>query len=277
MQAHPEFIDIQERMCPMNQQTVDKVLRNLAERDPDFFMESDVDFSMELQKRMCEPGLVLLSGPPEMGCTSLALSVALCLAKHHRKTVLYFTSDSTREVMIQRLLCMEARVDLDALRDGFLDDAGWKRICAAADTMKSIPLEIFDDPLLTTEEIAQICGKHDRVGLVVIDRLQTAAHFPAEENHILAQLSTLAEQKQIPILCLNTIRGGDGKVPDMSDIRDLRPSFDVIEKVLFLHREDYFDPAAEPGKATCYVRMNRQGRGAKQIELQWLPDCKVFR
>ena len=261
----------------MNQQTVDKVLRNLAERDPDFFMECDDKFSVELQKLMCEPGLMLLSGPPEMGCTALALSIALCLAKHHRKTVLYFTSDSTREAIIRRLLCMEARVDLDALWDRFLDDAGWERICAAADTLKSIPLEIYDDPLLTTEEIAQICGKHDPVGLVVIDRLQTAAHFPAEENRILAQLSTFAEQKQIPVLCLNTIRGGDGKVPDMWDIRDLRPSFDVIDKVLFLHREDYFDPAAEPGKATCYVRMNRQGRGTKQIELQWLPECKVFR
>ena len=277
MQVHPEFIDIQERMCPMNQQTVDKVLRNLVERDPDSFMECDDKFSVELQKLMCEPGLMLLSGPPEMGCTALALSIALCLAKHHRKTVLYFTTDSTREAMIRRLLCMEARVDLDALWDRFLDDAGWERICAAADSLKSIPLEIYDDPLLTTEEIAQICGKLDPVGLVVIDRLQTAAHLPAEENRILARLSTFAEQKQIHILCLNTIRGGDGKVPDMSDIRDLRPSFDVIEKVLFLHREDYFDPAAEPGKATCYVRMNRQGRGAKQIELQWLPDCKVFR
>ena len=103
------------------------------------------------------------------------------------------------------------------------------------------------------------------------------AHLLAEENRILAQLGTLAEREQIPVLCLNTIRGGDGKVPDMWDIRDLRPSFDVIDKVLFLHREDYFDPAAEPGKAICYVRMNRQGRGTQQIELQWLPECKVFR
>lgn len=276
MQSDPEFIDIQERMCPMNQQTVDKVLRNLAERDPDFFMECDADFSVELQRLLCEPGLMLLSGPPEMGCTALALSIALCLAKNNRKTVLYFTSDSTREAMIRRLLCMEARVDLDALWDRFLDDAGWERIRTAADTLKSIPLEIYDDPLLTTEEIAQICGTHDSVGLVVIDRLQTAAHFPAEENRILAQLSAVAEQKQIPVLCLNTIRGGDGKVPDMWDIRDLRPSFDGLDKVLFLHREDYFDPTAEPGKATCYVRMNRQGRGTKQIELQWLPECKVF-
>lgn len=276
MQAHPEFIDIQERMCRMNQQTVDKVLRDLAGRDPDFFMECDADFSVDLQKLMCEPGLMLLSGPPEMGCTALALSIALCLTKHHRKTVLYFTSDSTREAMIRRLLCMEARVDLDALWDRFLDDAGWERICTAADTLKSIPLEIYDDPLLTTEEIAQICEKHDPVGLVVIDRLQMAACFREEENRILAQLSTVAEQKQIPILCLNMIRGGDGKVPDMWDIRGLRPSFDRLDKVLFLHREDYFDPAAEPGKATCYVQMNRKGRGTKQIELQWLPECKVF-
>lgn len=260
----------------MNQQTVDKVLRNLAERDPDFFMECDDEFSVELQKLMCEPGLMLLSGPPEMGCTALALSIALYLARHHRKRVLYFTSDSTREVMIQRLLCMEARVDLDALWDGFLDDAGWLRICAAADTLKSIPLEVYDDPLLTTEEIAQICGKHDPVGLVVIDRLQTAAHLPTEENRILAQLSMLAEQKQICVLCLNTIRYGDDEIPDMCGIRDLRHSFGVIDKALFLHRQDYFDPAAEPGKATCYVRMNRQGRGTKQIELQWLPECKVF-
>ena len=277
MQAHPEFIDIQERMCPMNQQTVDKVLRNLAERDPDFFMECDDKFSVELQKLMCEPGLMLLSGPPEMGCTALALSIALCLARHHRKRVLYFTSDSTREAMIRRLLCMEARVDLDALWDGFLDDTGWVRIRAAADILKSIPLEVYDDPLLTTEEIAQICGMHDSVGLVVIDRIQTMAHFPTEENNILTQLSMLAEQKQICVLCLNTIRYGDDEIPDMYGVRDLRPSFGVIDKVLFLHREDYFDSAAEPGKATCYVRMNRQGRGTKQIELQWLPECKVFR
>ena len=40
----------------MNQQTVDKVLRNLVGRDPDFFMECDENFPMELQKLMCEPG-----------------------------------------------------------------------------------------------------------------------------------------------------------------------------------------------------------------------------
>lgn len=259
----------------MNERTVDRVLRNLAARDPDFFMECDDQFSMELQILLCEPGLMLLSGLPEVGCTALALSAALCLAKHHHKKVLYFTSDSTKEAIIRRLLCMEALVDIDSLADQFLDDAGWERISAAAETLKSIPLEIYDDPLLTTEEIAQICAEHD-AALVIVDRLQTAAHLPTEENHILAQLSTLAQQEHISVLCLNTI-GRETRNPGLCDIRNLRPSFDVIDKALFLHREYHFDPDAPPDTATCYVRMNRQVGGAKQVELQWLEDCKVFR
>lgn len=269
----------------MNNQTVDKVLRNLAERDPDFYVECDPNFSCELQNLMCETGLMLLSGLSEMGCTSLALSAALCLAKHHRKTVLYFTSDSTKETMIRRLLCMEALVDADSLWDKLLDDAQWVRIYTASKILKSIPLHIFDDPLITVRDIAQICSKYDNVGLIVIDRLQTVHVLPGEkrtrkENKILSQLSSLAQRKNVPILCLNTLteelENRDSKIPLMWDIRNLRPSFNAIDKILFLHREDYFDPNADPYTATCYVWMNRFGGRIDRIVLRWLPSYMVF-
>ena len=269
----------------MTQQTVDKVLRHLAERDPDFYMECNHNFSLDLPILMSEPGLMLLSGLPEMGCTALALSVALCLAKRQQKTVLYFTSDSTKETMIKRLLCMEAFVDTDSLWDKLLDDAQWVRLYTAGKILKSIPLHIFDDPLLTPGDISQICSKYDNVGLVVIDRLQTVHVLPDEkrtrkENKILSKLSDLAQRENIPILCLNTLTEElakrDGKIPVMWDIRNLRPSFDVIDKILFLHREDYFDPNANPYTATCYIRMNRQCCGLDRIELRWLPTFSTF-
>ena len=269
----------------MTQQTVDKVLRQLAERDPDFYMECDQNFPCNLQSIMCEPGLMLLSGLPEMGCTSLALSISLCLAKHHQKTVLYFTSDSTKETMIRRLLCMEALVDIGSLWDKFLDDAQWVRLYTAGKILKSIPLHIFDDPLLTVGDISQICSKYDNVGLVVIDRIQTVHVLPDEkrtrkENKILSQLSDLAQSKNILVLCLNTLTDElthrDSKVPVMWDIRNLRPSFNVIDKVLFLHREDYFDPNADPYTATCYICMNRSGGGLDRIVLRWLPSYTAF-
>lgn len=269
----------------MNQQTVDKVLRHLAERDPDFYMECDQNFSCNLQTIMCEPGLMLLSGLPDMGCTSLALSAALCLAKHHQKTVLYFTSDSTKEAIVRRLLCMEALVDIDSLWDKFLDDAQWVRLYTAGKILKSIPLHVFDDPLLSAGDISQICSKYENVGLVVIDRLQTVHVLPGEkrsrkENKILSQLSDLAQRKNIPVLCLNTLTEElafqDSIIPVMWNIRKLRSSFDAIDKVLFLHREDYFDPNADPHTATLYICRNRSGGGPGWIELRWLPSYAVF-
>ena len=187
-----------------------------------------------------------------MGCTSLALNSALSITKSQKRTVLYFSYDSAKEMLMKKMLCIEGLVDTRRIWDQEFTDADWVRLTTAGKLIKTLPLHIYDDPLLTFREIKQTCAQYKYIDLVIIDSLQTIQAIPGEqgtpkrtkkENRILQQLSIWAKAKSISILCLNTLeRDVEMRVckePDVSDIQKYRNSFKCIDTALFLYHEDF--------------------------------------
>ena len=243
----------------------------------------------ELQDLVCQPGLVLLSGRPAMGCTSLALNTVLSTTKTQQKTAVYFSFDSTKERLMKKLLCIEGMVNTRRIWDRKLTDADWGHLKAAGKLIKELPLYIYDDPLLKVSEISQICRQHEHIDLVIVDSLQNIQSIPGEwgttkrtkkENCILQQLKRLSTEHNTCVLCLNTL-GHDVemrvcKQPDVCDIKKYQTSFDYIDTALFLYREDYYE-AKTPGNlhAYCYVRLGRNNDYSR-IRMNWIPEYTVF-
>jgi replicative DNA helicase len=76
-------------------------------------------------------------------------------------------------------------------------------------------------------------------------------------------LKTIARELEIPVLALSQIsRSVDRRAEKMallSDMSDSGSIEEIADKVLFLHRPDYYDANDQPGLAELHVLKNRNG------------------
>src|SRR5215467_10074293 len=97
--------------------------------------------------------LVVVAGRPSMGKSAFALCVASNLAVQHGIPVGIFTLEMSKVEVAQRLMCAEARVDLQRLRTGQLGQEDWTRLVKACDTLTKAPIYIDDTRVTTMLEI----------------------------------------------------------------------------------------------------------------------------
>ena len=107
-----------------------------------------------------------------MGKTSLALNIALNVARSAEKTVAAFSLAMSKEQLTARLLSMEALVQKRPLKTGTLSEQDWEKIAAATVTLRWMNILIDDDPLLSVSDINAKCRRMDNLALAVIDYLQ---------------------------------------------------------------------------------------------------------
>ena len=75
--------------------------------------------------------LVILAARPAMGKTAFALNIAQNAAVKGGASVLIFSLEMSKEQLGQRLLAMEARVEMENIKKGNLDREDWDRIMLA--------------------------------------------------------------------------------------------------------------------------------------------------
>ena len=126
-----------------------------------------------------QPGeLVVIAARPSLGKTALALNIAAHAAIKNRKIVGMFSLEMSKESLVIRLLCSEARIDSHKLRTGFSSREDWNRMTPALGRLSEAPFYIDDTPALS---IMQIRAKARRLkaekglDLLIVDYLQLIA------------------------------------------------------------------------------------------------------
>src|SRR5258706_13934689 len=92
---------------------------------------------------------IIIAGRPSMGKTAFALNVAKFAGVEDHKRVLVLSLEMSKEQLVQRLLCAEAKVDSHKVRTGYLDPRDWTRLTNAAGRLAEAPGYIDDSPALT--------------------------------------------------------------------------------------------------------------------------------
>ncbi len=113
--------------------------------------------------------LILLASRPGMGKTSIALNIALSVAKAKDVKVAIFSLEMSKEQLATRLLSGEAFVDSKKLQTGRLEPEDWRKIVAAATVISKTGILIDDNSALTVSEMKAQCRRVENLGLVVID------------------------------------------------------------------------------------------------------------
>ena len=235
--------------------------------------------------------LVLLAARPGMGKTSMALNVALNVAKDTKQTVAIFSLEMSKEQLATRLLSSEALVENTRLINGDLRETDWVKIADAASALSRTDIRIDDNPLLTVADMNAKCRRLDNLGLVVIDYLQLMTSAGGKQAHsgesrqqavsdIYRMLKIMAKELNVPVICLSQLSRAnekrDDKRPMLSDLRESGAIEQDADIVMFLFREDYYSPDSEKRNiAECIVAKNRHGETGK-VELRWMPEYTAF-
>ena len=233
--------------------------------------------------------LILIAARPGMGKTSIALNIALSVAKSTNKTVAFFSLEMSREQLAMRLLSNESFVDNQKLVTGKLDDEDWQKLSIASSALSQTDIRVDDNPAITVAEMNAKCRRLDNLGLVLIDYLQlmtAAAPGKTGENRVTVvseisrALKIMAKELNVPVICLSQLsranESRNDKRPMLSDLRESGAIEQDADSVLFLYRDEYYNPnTEEKNVAECIVAKNRHGETGT-VKMQWLPQFTTF-
>jgi replicative DNA helicase len=205
---------------------------------------------------------VVVAGRPAMGKTSFALNVAQYLAVKHKVPVAVFSLEMTKEQLMLRMLCSEARVKAHNVRTGFVGKHEWGKLTRAAGTLHDAPIYIDDSPDLNVLEMrakARRLKAETDVGLVIVDYLQLIRGHQRAENrqqeisHISRSLKALAKELSIPVIALSQLsraveqREKKEKRPILSDLRESGAIEQDADVVIFIYRPAVYKQVVDTG------------------------------
>ncbi len=219
--------------------------------------------------------LMILAARPAMGKTALALNIAENVCFKNRLPVGIFSLEMTAEQLLHRIICSQAEVESDKIRTGSLNGMEFQRIVSAAGQIQKQTMIIDDSPGLKITDLrarARRMKEAHGVQFLVIDYLQLLSGSGTsrsqesrqiEISEISRLLKTLARELNIPILCLSQlsrkVEERAGHRPMMSDLRESGAIEQDSDLVMFLLRQEYYDPYDKPGTAKLIIAKNRHG------------------
>jgi replicative DNA helicase len=232
---------------------------------------------------------VIIAGRPSMGKTAFALNIARHAAVQDRKRVLILSLEMSKEQLVQRLLCADAKVDSQKVRTGYLDPRDWTRLTNAAGRLTEAPIYIDDSPALSVLEArakARRMKAEHGLDLVVIDYLQLMRgrfqeNRQQEISEISRSLKALAKELHVPVVGLSqlsrAVENREKKEPQLSDLRESGALEQDADLIMFLYRPERYGLQSEDGDRVADVIIGKQRNGPTgKIQVTFIPEYASF-
>ncbi|MCG2800578.1 MAG: replicative DNA helicase [Cellulomonas sp.] len=180
------------------------------------------------------PGqMIVLAARPAIGKSTLGIDIARSASIKHGLTSVVFSLEMSRNEITMRLLSAEAKVHLQKMRTGQMNEDDWRKVASTMGRISEAPLFIDDSPNMSLMEIRAKCRRlkqrHD-LKLVVIDYLQLMSSGKRVESRqqevseFSRALKLLAKELEVPVIAISQLNRGPeqrtDKKPQMSDLRE---------------------------------------------------------
>jgi replicative DNA helicase len=220
--------------------------------------------------------LIILAARPAVGKTSLALSLAHNAAITYGQSIALFSLEMSKEQLVQRFLSMDAAIDQQRLRTGWIEDDEWDRITDSIKRLSEAKIWIDDTAGISTVEMrskARRLQAEHGVDLIIVDYLQLMQgsagptrnkNREQEISEISRSLKGLARELNVPLLALaqlsRAVESRQSKVPQLSDLRESGSIEQDSDIVMFIYRDDVYNPESERKNiADIIVAKHRNG------------------
>lgn len=235
--------------------------------------------------------LILIAARPAMGKTAFALNIAAHAAIRENVPVAVFNLEMSKDQLVNRMLCMEAMVDSNKVMTGKLDEDDWSKLAGVVGPMSDAGIYIDDTPGISITEIRTKCRKlkmEKDIGLVVIDYIQLiqgsgsrkSGNREQEIAEISRSLKILAKELNVPVIALSQLSRAVESRPDhrpmLSDLRESGSIEQDADIVMFLYRDDYYNPDSEEKDISEVIIAKHRAGSTGTIKLLWMGNYTKF-
>lgn len=235
--------------------------------------------------------LILIAARPSMGKSALAFNIAQHASIVQKVKTAIFSLEMPEEQVLERMVCSLGTMNHTKAKKGEIEEADWRNIMQALGHIKSADLYIDDTTPMKVSEIKSKCRKIKGLGLVIIDHLgfiapeaqnqkNTTINRTQEVGIITKALKKLAKDLDVPVILLHQLSRAceqrANKRPMLSDLRDSGDIEQDADLVMFIYRDDYYNPMTERrGFAEIITAKNRNGETGT-VELGWMAEYTQF-
>ncbi len=233
--------------------------------------------------------LVIVAARPSMGKTAFVLSIADYVAFRKKMSVAIFSLEMAKEQLVNRLFSMEAKIDAQNIRSGNLSEKEWEDLMEASETISASKIIIDDTPGISMTELRSRCRKYkleEDIQMVLIDYIQLMSSGGRVESRqqeiseISRGLKALARELNVPVLVLSQLNRAvdtrSGNRPVLSDIRESGSIEQDADVIMFLYRDDYYNPDTEKKNVAEVIVAKQRNGPVGTIELTWQPKYTRF-
>lgn len=224
--------------------------------------------------------------------TSLALSLAHNTALKYKNSVAVFSLEMSKEQLVQRLLSMDAGIDQQRLRTGWIEEDEWERIVFASDKLTEANIWIDDTAGISAMEMRsksrRLQAEHG-VDLIIVDYLQLMQaradgrneNRVQEVSEISRSLKGLARELNVPVIALSqlsrSVEGRQSKVPQLSDLRESGSIEQDADIVMFIYRDDVYNQDSERKNIADIIVAKHRNGPVGEISLYFQASQTRFR
>lgn len=235
--------------------------------------------------------LIIVAARPGMGKTALQLAIGQAAARRYAKRVAIFSLEMSAEQLVQRMIAAETRIDSQRLRRGDLQEHEWPIFYESIGRISESMLFIDDTPSITPMQLRtkarRLYAEHG-LDLIIIDYLQlmqgerSINNRVQEISEISRGLKGLARELDVPVVAASqlsrAVEQRQEKRPQLSDLRDSGSIEQDADVVLFIYRDEYYNPddSERPNIAEISIAKHRNGPTAV-VDLYWYGQLATFR
>lgn len=235
--------------------------------------------------------LIILAARPAMGKSTFVSNLAYNIASQSKKAVLFFSLEMSKEQLVDRMLAEASGVDAFNIRTGNLSEDDFGKLSDAMGEMAEAPIYIDDSPGLSVLEMrtkARREAHNHPLGLIVVDYLQLMQgsgksygdNRVQEVSEISRGLKLIARELDVPVIALSQLsRSVESRHPQIPQLADLRESGSIEQDadiVMFLYREDYYNPDTENQHITDLIIAKHRNGPTGKIQMYFHPENLRF-
>ncbi|HYE76121.1 MAG TPA: DnaB-like helicase C-terminal domain-containing protein, partial [Blastocatellia bacterium] len=224
-------------------------------------------------------------------CLNIAQNAAMHVQHHGERAVVgVFSLEMSKEQLVQRMLCSQARIDAHKLRTGMLSKEDWRHLALAVSELAETKIFLDDTPAISALELRakarRLKNEQRQLDLLIIDYLQLMSgrgrveSRQQEVSQISRDLKAIAKELNVPLVALSqlsrAVETRSDHRPQLSDLRESGGIEQDADLVMFIYRDDVYNPETEKQNIAEIIIGKQRNGPIGTVELVFLKQLTRF-